>query len=143
MLRQLDELRITTGATHIKRLLFEHGFRYAWLANEIGDSLHFMKLFKQRINYISMQSRHCKLLKSPKSIYYKEFKSMLETETYLSVNMSFPQRRILANFRCSNPSLTIETGRHDNIDREYRLCKLIHYRRRVPFSFSMPFVLQH
>ena len=49
MLRSLDEPGRITWATHIKQLLFKFGFRYAWLANEVGDNNAFTYLFKTRV----------------------------------------------------------------------------------------------
>ena len=34
---------------HLKQLLFQFGFGYAWLANEVGDTIAFTKLFKIRV----------------------------------------------------------------------------------------------
>ena len=45
------------------------------------------------------------LNESPKAYYYKEFKSMLEIETYLTIDMSHVHKRNLAYFRRSNNTL--------------------------------------
>ena len=49
MLRSLDESGSITWATHIKQSLFQFGFGYGWLANELGDTIAFTKLFKMRV----------------------------------------------------------------------------------------------
>ena len=43
---------------------------------------------------------------------YKNIKSLLAPEKYLTVDMSFYLRKSLARFRCSSHELRIETGRH-------------------------------
>lgn len=48
MLRKIE-------STKIKVLLFEHGFGYAWIANELGDPLQFLKMFKQTLFDNSLQ----------------------------------------------------------------------------------------
>ena len=84
MLRQIDESGRITWASKVKTSLFENGFGYAWIADEIGNQDFFLKLFKQRLKDIYLQKWNSNLNESPKAYYYKEFKSMLETETYLT-----------------------------------------------------------
>ena len=68
MLRSLNESARITLVKHIKQLLFMFGFGYAWLANEIGDTIAFTKLFKMRpVDYaiqnldekVIVQTKHC------------------------------------------------------------------------------------
>ncbi|MEW8544974.1 MAG: reverse transcriptase family protein, partial [Candidatus Thiodiazotropha sp.] len=122
MLRSLDEAGRTTWASHIRSLLFEHGFGYVWVANTVGDANRFIKIFKQRIKDISVQNWKSRIEESPKANHYKHFKSLLNVEKYLSVDLSYACRRTLANFRCSGHTLMIEKGRHMQIEREYRFC---------------------
>ena len=53
---------------------------------EIGDVNIFLKSFKQRIKDISFKKWLSKIQGSPKSFYYKDFKSLLEAEKYLSID---------------------------------------------------------
>ena len=53
---------------------------------------------------------------------YKYFKTMLNPEKYLTIDMPFYIRRSLARFRCSSHKLLIETGRHLGIPRQDRIC---------------------
>ena len=55
-------------------------------------------------------------------MHYKCFKSNLDVEKYLFIDLNFLCRKTLANFRCSSHKLLIEKGRHQNIEREYRFC---------------------
>ena len=61
---------------------------------------------------------------SPKADHYKQFKSLLDVEKYLTLDLSFKYKRILANFRCSPHCLMIERGRHIGLDRIYRNCPI-------------------
>ena len=54
----------------------------------------------------------------------EEFKEILEIETYLTIDLPYSLRKVLANFRCSGHSLMIKKGRHQNIERNLRFCKL-------------------
>ena len=122
MLRSLTEAGKSTWATHIKSLLFQHGFGHVWIADSVGDTKAFLFMFKQRIKDISIQNWQSSINKSPKAAHYKYFKSQLDTEKYLFIDLSFACRKALANFRCSSHSLQIEKGRHANVEREYRFC---------------------
>jgi len=118
MVRSLDESGRITWTTHIKQLLYQFGFGYAWLANEVGDTIAFTQLFKIRVVDFAIQN----LNRSSKTLYYRNFKTRLDVERYLSINIPYLYKRALSNFRCSCHSLNIETGRHQNIDRELRHC---------------------
>ena len=52
------------------------------------------------------------------------FKSLLEVELYLSVDLSFEAQRLLSNFRCSSHNLMIEKGRHTSTDTHLRYCPI-------------------
>ena len=56
MLRSLTDAGKTTWASHIKKLLFEHGFWYAWIADSVGNTNVFLNTFTQRIKDISLQN---------------------------------------------------------------------------------------
>ncbi len=57
---------------------------------------------------------------SPKCYLYKEFKKELKFESYLH-KLPANLRTNLTKFRLCNHKLPIETGRHRNIDRKFRL----------------------
>ena len=53
---------------------------------------------------------------------YKHFKTLLESEKYLSFEIPNSHIKALARFRCSNHKFAIKTGRHNNIPKTDRLC---------------------
>ncbi len=65
---------------------------------------------------------HDNVFNSSRCDFYKLFKSQLNPEKYLSIDMPFYYRKALARFRCSSHKLKIEVGRHTNIPRENRIC---------------------
>lgn len=77
-----------------------------------------MNLFKQRIIDSSLQKWHSDINNSSKAAHYSCFKSLLNVESYLQLDISFDLRKILADFRCSGHNLMIEKGRHVDIDIE-------------------------
>ena len=125
MLKSLSDAGKTTWTKHIKSILFEYGFGYAWIENEVGNSTHFSNSFKQRIKDISIQNLHQSITNSSKATNYKHFKSNLDVEKYLSNDLNFVSWKTLANFRCSGHNHLIEKGRHLNIEREYKFCRLV------------------
>ena len=122
MLKSLTDAGKITWATHIRSLLFENGFGHAWIEGSVGNANAFIALYIRRIKDISLQNWHRIVHDSPKAYHYRHFKSQLDVEKYLSIDLSFIGRKTLANFRCSSHNLQIEKGRHQNIEREYRFC---------------------
>lgn len=124
MLKRLDETGKITWASHIKEMLFKFGFGYVWLAQEVGNSKYLLYLFSERIKDCYFQDWLSKINESPKAEHYKHFKSMLDVEKYLCLDLPFKFRNALAKFRCSSHCLMIEKGRHMGLDRSYRNCPL-------------------
>lgn len=124
MLRSLSDSGKINWASKVRSLLYKYGFGYVWEANTVGDGLHFVNIFRQRIKDCFEQQWHSDIEDSPKALHYKYFKLILEVEYYLSIDLPFLYRKILANFRCSGHCLMIEKGRHQNIERNLRFCQI-------------------
>ena len=124
MLKRLDETGKITWANHVKDMLFKFGFGYVWLAQDVGNSKYLLCLFSQRIKDCFFQDWLAKINESPKAEHYRYFKSLLDIEKYLFLDLSFKYRNALAKFRCSSHDLMIEKGRHMHLDRLYRICPL-------------------
>ena len=84
-----------------------------WISDGVGDSSQFLNIFRQRLIDCSLQVLQQNIGDSSKANYYKYFKSLLNTEIFLSIDMSFNNRCILSNFRCPSHCLNIEKG-HQN-----------------------------
>jgi len=69
--------------------LFQFGFGYAWLANEVGDTIAFTKLFKIRVVECTIQNLNEKVNKSSKTLYYRKLKTVLDVERYLSIDLPY------------------------------------------------------
>ena len=124
MLRTLDDAGKTTWASGVKHLLFEQGFGYAWLADGVGNINSFLLMFKNRLKDCSSQHLHEFINNSSKALHYRHFKTVLNPERYLSMDLPYTLKKAFANFRCSSHDLLIEKGRHMNIDREFRFCPI-------------------
>ena len=125
MLKSLDEARRNTWASNVRRLLYMYGFGYAWIAQEIGNENAFVRQFKIRLTDFIKQNWHSDINESPRCDSYKEFKTLLNVERYLSMDMPFYLRKAFARFRSSSHKLSIEIGRHHNINRADRLCPFL------------------
>ena len=68
------------------------------------------------------QTWHSDINESPRCDSYKEFKTLLNVERYLTLHMPFYLRKSFARFRSSRHKLSIEIGRHHNINRADRNC---------------------
>ena len=89
---------------------------------EIDNENAFVRQFKIRLTNCLKQNWHSDINESPRCDSYKEFKTFLNVERYLSIDMPFYVRKAFARFRSSSHKLSIEIGRHHNINRADRLC---------------------
>ena len=124
MLFKLDNAGRDTWATSVKQLLYSFDFGYVWLAQGAGDHQIFLNTFKQRLIDCYSQKIHSEIESTSKGKHYQNFKSLVTVEKYLSINLNYDLKKVLANFRCSCHQLMIEKGRHLGIDRELRYCPL-------------------
>ena len=67
-----------------------------WLANELGDTIAFTKLFKIRVVDCAIQNLNEKVNKSSKTLYYRHFKTLLDVERYLSIDLPYVYKRALS-----------------------------------------------
>ena len=55
--------------------------------------------------------------------FYKVIKNEFKFEEYLTIPI-FESRKVITKIRCSDHPLEVEKGRHRNVPRESRICKL-------------------
>ena len=106
----------------IKNILQKYDLYNFWQEQNnlsINEINHFKRICKQKIAcYYKEEWKEC-LENSSKCYLYRGFKM----EEYL---YKFPDdlRICLSKYRMCNHKLPIEVGRHNNIYRKYRLCKI-------------------
>lgn len=137
MLLELDISGRTTWATHVKEILYKYGFGHIWINQGAGDHDLFIREFQQRINDTAKQCWHDSTFDKPKLRTYVTFKTDLELEGYLTMQMPFYMRQLLSLLRCGDLRLNIETGRHHNIDKDQRICQLCHLDVEDEYHFIM------
>lgn len=122
MLKSLDDAGRNCWATNIKSLLFTYGYGYIWIAQDVGNIDVFICNFKRRITDCFVQNWHNDISNSSRCHHYKYYKTLLNTERYLHLEIPFKYKIAFAKFRCSNHKLNIELGRHSNTPQNERLC---------------------
>ena len=95
------------------------------LADKIGNHQKFKKAAKQAMED-AFKVFWTKSLENPnlsRLIFYKKIKTEFKIEGYLDV-VTFENRRSIAKLRCSDHALGIEKGRHKQIPKPNRTCRL-------------------
>ena len=85
MLLHLDNNGKETWASHIRNLLCSKGFGVVWLYQSVGNVNAFLNQFKDRSVCMFKQEWHSRLHDSTRFDLYRQFKSLLEPEKYLSL----------------------------------------------------------
>ena len=88
----------------------------------VGNISAFINAFKQVAINMFFQSWTCTLNNSSRYCLYREFKSILAPEKYLSNIIDKRLRIMLVKFRCGLLRLKYNEGRWLGIDKEQRLC---------------------
>ena len=93
------------------------------MCQDVGDVNSFISVFRQRLLDCYSQNWNESVKASSRCYHYKHFKTLLDVERYLIINMPVQHRYAMSRFRSSSHKLCIETGRHNNIPIHLRLCQ--------------------
>ena len=95
------------------------------LSDKTGDHKKFKEETKKATGetYSKFWEGEMRNPNSARLLLYKEVKSDLKFENYLEA-LNYKNRKIITKLRCSDHCLEIEKGRHRNIPRNERICKL-------------------
>ena len=125
MLKQIDESGRITWVTHVKNLIYRYGFGIVWISENVGDEDVFINVFKQRLIDCAFQDWHSEIVQSRKGLHYMHFKTLLNVETYLKLDMQLQFKIAFSKLRCSAHSLLVESGRHQNIPYDNIICAYV------------------
>ena len=125
MLKAFDEAGRQNWVSKIRNLLFTYGFGQVWIAQGVGDNGMFISEFKQRLTDCMTQRWHADITESFQCDTYKQFKSLLNVEKNLCIDIPFSLRKAFARLNCSSHKFNIELGRHRVIDRADRVCFIV------------------
>ena len=109
MLFNKDEQGKYTWVTEVKNLLYRYGFGHVWLSQGVGNTSYFLTEFISRVKDVGSQEWWSDVCTNEKTNYYRNFKTELSLELYMSCIDLSKYRRALARFRCGNHPLEIET----------------------------------
>ena len=95
------------------------------LADKIGNHENFKKATKFANDEIYCKYRESEVRNRnlTRLVLYKESKDEFKVEKYLEM-VNFENRKVIAKIRCSDHCLQIEKGRHRNISRAERICRV-------------------
>ena len=110
--------------TSVKQLLQMYGFGDVWLDQNVTNKKEFIREFGTRIKDCKMQTWSAKIETVPKLKYHCMYMGNFELELYLLLNLPRKVKKQLSEYRIASHNLEVEKGRHFNLPREDRLCKL-------------------
>ena len=87
--------KVSLCGNGLKLLLFTYGFGYIWIVQDVGDSDLFLASFRQKLIDCYAQKIHYDITSSSKFDHYQHYKSLLDVEQYLSVNLNYMLKRTL------------------------------------------------
>lgn len=124
MLYCLDQQGRHTWASSVKMLLCKYGFREVWDEQGVGNPAVFFTEFTERVKHVYFENWEYDVSQSSKLCLFRAIKSAgISRESYL-YNISYKTHRSsLAKLRCSSHNLSIEKGRHANVQVAERVCK--------------------
>ena len=122
---------------HIRNLLFSSGFGEAWLNQGVGNKQAFLKLFKQRLKDMDMQSLNMDIQDMDRLRTYKILKVRFGTESYLFNIKNTILRTLFSKFRGGLLKLEGNMGRYPRVPFDTRLCPLCHSDVETEFHFLM------
>ena len=102
---------------------------YVWISQDFSHTNMFVSSFKQRLNDCLTQNWSDNLSSSSRCDTYCTFKSRLNIEKYLSIDIHFYFRKYFARARCSGHKLKIELGRRNGLERKDRICLFCFFKR--------------
>ena len=120
------DINISDWLIKIKSILNECEMAHLWIdQGEVKNMnyIQFKKLYKEKLKKYFVNKWLESMKDSSKCSLYRNFKVDLVLEKYF-VKLNEPFRSNLIKFRTSNHMLPIERGRHLNIERIERRCKL-------------------
>ena len=84
----------------------------------------FKSMVKNKLQEVLQGMWHQSLKSNKKLKFYSSFKKSFCFEDYLDLVSFYKDRKLFTKFRCSDHSLEIEKGRHYNVIKMNRICKL-------------------
>ena len=120
MLKRQDEFGRANCATSVKTMLFNYGFGYIWVNQDVGTLMYFYNFFEDRLICCNMQKWSGSLFDSSRCETYRCINHYLIHRNIFRLKYHSTIEKHL--FRCSNHKFLIETGRHVGKAQNLRYC---------------------
>ena len=114
----------TCWALHIKNILFQSGFGYAWLNQGVGNKTMFLSEFRQKFKDVSLQIWNEEIRESSRLSNYRLVKINFGIEPYINSIDNLYSRSLLLRFRGGILPLLCNKGVYYSIPWAQRICPL-------------------
>ena len=122
MLVYYDNCGKLTWASHIRNLLFSHGYGFIWLNQTVGNVDLFLHNFRDQAVCMYKQEWHYVLTNSSDRIPIWPLSLFFSQKKYLSFTMSRNLRSCFTRLRLGLLDIKINEGRKNAIDKCTRTC---------------------
>ena len=106
----------------VKREFDELGLCYIWNLSHVDRIVY--NVIKENINYTFKQHCYNIIMTTPKGIMYKHLVNEFKLQNYLRKPLDVRSLKEITNIRICTHKLNLEFGRHRNVERSERKCKL-------------------
>ena len=124
MLYDLDSKGKVTWASGIRRCLSSYGFYYVWLNQGVGCTKMFLRSFKQRVIDCRWQDWYSHVDQSDCFSFYRVFKTTVNIEPYLYLEVNRYVKNALIKFRCRVSNIAVHANRFKHRTDEELICRL-------------------
>ncbi len=122
MLFSMDEQGKETWVTTVRTFLILHGFEDVWLLQSVGDVTCFLACLKQKLIHKALSNWQVHINTSDRFIVYRNFKSVIMTETYLTVVEQKHLRDLYCRFRLGISDLLCHSKRYSTSSTMCPMC---------------------
>ena len=119
-----DKQNYQSWAKFIKEQLHCLGLGYMWNDQRNLNSRICLPIIRQRLNDHFIQTLYSKMQTESKCYIYKHLIDNFCLQYYLEKSIPKVYKKCISKMRLSSHNLFIETGRHKNITRDKRFCKI-------------------
>ena len=122
----LTNTHTTNWTTKVKDILFETGYGFIWIDQNVPDSKTFLKQFQTRCMDMYIQQCYSDVENSNRCRTYRGIKNNFEMEPYLKSNVTRDLRVSFTKLRLSSHRFMVERGRwmKPKIEFSDRICIL-------------------
>jgi hypothetical protein len=136
-----DRNHVINWAIHVKNELFDIGLCHIW-CNQGYTCLYYdiyFPIVKQRITDIYVQNIVEQIQSSSRCRIYMYIYDYFSMQFYLMKAIPHVYKKQISRIRMSSHNLAIESGRHQNVARMHRNCKLCNLEigDEFPFYFKV------